>query len=393
MKKNHLDTDEIIVPKDHLGFYLEHEISPVHQNISNLSNHLERRESLYRYLGLPKSYFSGKKILEVGPASGHNSLYIASCSPEKIDLLEPNPVAINEIHELYEQFNVPHTQPKVILQTLEEFEKDQAYDVVVCEAWLGISDHERKLMKKLAGFVKKEGVLITTLASPVGYFFNMIRRLFANQLLSEFDSLEKKSKTLLMAFSSHLKTLKDMTCPHIDWVQDSLLNPGFLTMHPMPEMFIEDIGSRFSIYNSYPNFSSDWRWYKSLYGKKKNFNEIFLDSFSRNGHNFLDYRHVFNARSSNLNGELEELCLGLRNLVTEYEKEKSNSYVSDIIEILNLVKNNLTGLEEPTIDKSIDEIMKLLRRDQFDAQSIKQMKFFNKCFGRELLYISAIPDY
>ena len=102
MEKNHIETDRISGLNDHLGFYLKHQISPVHQNISNLTKHMERRNSLYRYLGLPKGYFSGKKILEVGPASGHNSLYIATCNPDKFDLLEPNPVAFNEIQELYQ---------------------------------------------------------------------------------------------------------------------------------------------------------------------------------------------------------------------------------------------------------------------------------------------------
>ena len=127
MEKNHIDMDVGLKPQDHLEFYLLHGITPVHQNISNLSIHMERRNSLYRYLGLPSSYFMGKKILEVGPASGHNSLYVAACHPDQFDLLEPNPVAVNEIHELYSHFNVPHTTPNVISQTLEAFERDKSY--------------------------------------------------------------------------------------------------------------------------------------------------------------------------------------------------------------------------------------------------------------------------
>ena len=191
--------------KDHLNFYIEHEISPVHQNISNISKHIERRNSLYRYLGLPSGYFTGKKILEVGPASGHNSLYIATCHPQQFDLLEPNPVAVNEIRELYRHFNMPHTTPNIIPEKLEEFEKEQTYDVVICEAWLGISKHERKLMKKLAGLINGSGILITTLASPVGYFFNMVRRFLANQIFSVDDDFNKKSFSVFMVILSSTK--------------------------------------------------------------------------------------------------------------------------------------------------------------------------------------------
>tara|TARA_B100000315_G_scaffold156409_1_gene144937 strand:- start:1278 stop:2456 length:1179 start_codon:yes stop_codon:yes gene_type:complete len=391
MEKNHIETDKVNGSNDHLGFYLEHEISPVHQNISNLSKHMERRNSLYRYLGLPKGYFSGKKILEVGPASGHNSLYIAACNPDKFDLLEPNPVAFNEIQKLYEVFKIPHSTPNVISKTLENFEKDQTYDIVICEAWLGISDYERKLMKKLGSFVKKEGILITTLASPAGYFFNMIRRLFANQLFSEFDNLEKKSEKLLMAFSSHLRTLKDMTCPHIDWVQDSLLNPGFLTMHPDPTMFFEDLGNDYSIYNSYPRFNSDWRWYKSLYEEKKKFNKVFIDNFLKNIHNFLDYRFVFDQRSSMLNAELEQLCFEFKNVVTMFEDQKNNNSISQAVVIIDKVKQNIASLKSP-LEKSIDEVLNVIKTNKIDTETISQMKYFKKCFGRELFYVSVLRD-
>lgn len=37
---------------DHLEFYKKNKISPVRQDISDLSRHLDRRGSLYRYLGL-----------------------------------------------------------------------------------------------------------------------------------------------------------------------------------------------------------------------------------------------------------------------------------------------------------------------------------------------------
>ncbi len=392
MEKNYIVVNKAKRSQNHLDFYLEHGISPVHQDISNISTHIERRNSLYRYLGLASGYFNGKKILEVGPASGHNSLYIAASKPAVFDLLEPNPVAVKEIYELYRHFNLPHKTPNVIAQTLEEFENYAHYDVVICEAWLGISDHERGLMKKLAGFVKKEGVLVTTLASPVGYFFNLVRRLIANQFLEETDNLEEKSKKLLIAFSQHLQSLKDMTCPHIDWVQDSLINPGFLTMHPAPKSFFHDIGPQFCVYNSYPRFVSDWRWYKSLYGSNKNFNEYFLNSYYKNSHNFLDYRFIFNERSSEMNKNLEKLCLNLNLTLTKYENKKSGNLIAEMIEIIELVRNNVSELKGEIVE-SIDEMLHLYKYKRIEQESVKQMKYFSQCFGRELLYISVIREY
>ena len=88
---------------DHLEYYLEHSISPVRQDVENLKQHLERRGALYTSIGLPELMIKGKKVLEVGPGSGHNSLYVSSCIPQLYDLLEPNKSACIEIEELYSE--------------------------------------------------------------------------------------------------------------------------------------------------------------------------------------------------------------------------------------------------------------------------------------------------
>ena len=375
---------------DHLGFYLKHEISPVHQDIRDLYRHLERRSSLYRNLGLPKGFISGRKVLEVGPASGHNSLYVAACQPDQLDLLEPNPVAAREISELYENFHLSHTKPNVILKKLEDFNEERTYDIVICEAWLGILEHERKLMGKLSKFVRKDGILITTLASPVGFFFNMIRRLLSRSIILESEDLDSKTDKLMSAFVPHLNTLLNMSCPQRDWVQDSLLNPGFLTMHPTPSMFFSDIGKNFTVYNSYPKFFSDWRWYKSLYGEYKDFNNLFLKSYSNSIHNFLDYEYVFAERSTKLNVELEYFCSRLRDTVEESD-DVYGQINQEAVFIIKKVRENISGIKT-SLKKSIDEVLCLIENNNIDIKSISKMNYFNKCFGRELLYVSVLRD-
>ena len=50
----------------HLEYYKRHGISPVRYHAADLSEHLQRRESLYRVLGLPAVAFKGARVLEVG---------------------------------------------------------------------------------------------------------------------------------------------------------------------------------------------------------------------------------------------------------------------------------------------------------------------------------------
>ena len=50
---------------DHLSYYIENDISPVHQNISNLKNHFDRRGFLYDNLGINQHMINNSKILEL----------------------------------------------------------------------------------------------------------------------------------------------------------------------------------------------------------------------------------------------------------------------------------------------------------------------------------------
>lgn len=46
-------------------------ILPIRQDISNMKEHLKKRENLYRQLGIPLIAFKDAKILEVGGGSGY----------------------------------------------------------------------------------------------------------------------------------------------------------------------------------------------------------------------------------------------------------------------------------------------------------------------------------
>ena len=375
---------------DHLEFYLKHNISPVRQDISDLPKHFDRRGSLYRYLGVPKIFIEQKDILEVGPGSGHNSLYVASCLPGAYDLLEPNPTGQRGIRQLYDEMNIAHTVPNLIKSRLEDFQSGKNYDIVICEAWLGVSDHERKLMRKLGSILRPGGILITTLASPIGWLSNTLRRILADMLVMDTSSFKEKTDILIQAFRSHLDTMQDMTRPYEDWVQDSMINPGFLTMHPTPEMFLETMGGTYSIYNSYPKFNIDWRWYKSLYGKKKGFNGQYLESYFVNCHNFYDYDKLYPQRDPEKNIALENYCFELLFLVSSMEEENAIYYKR----IYSVVKQIYVNLSEISANwaHSIEEFMDIFQKEKTTIEQISELKSLKRIFGRELLYVSVIKE-
>jgi SAM-dependent methyltransferase len=378
---------------DHLKYYLENEISPVRQDVENLTQHLERRGALYTNIGLPKLLIKGKKVLEVGPGSGHNSLYVASCSPKQYDLLEPNKTAWKDIEELYSENSkkIELIHPNIIKEKLEDFEAYEEYDIVICEAWLGVNNNERKLMHKLSKFVRPHGILVVTLGSPVGHLPNMIRRILSWNIIDLQNSLEEQTNELLQAYTKHLETMKDMSKIYGDWCKDILIGPGFYTLSPTPEMFIEDIGDDFSIYGSYPKITMDWRWYKSLYGTNKKINEVFLEAYYRNIHNFFDFNLVLEPIDKESNLILENSAFNLINLAGQ--RENNGEIIIDD-EVVNLMKDVFDKLIEiyPSWSKPFGEVMSLIVNKNFNAVDLSKMKNFKQIFGREIMYVSVIKE-
>ena len=87
-------------------FYLANQISPVSQDISDLEKHFQRRDSLFRSLGIPPSFVKGSSVIEFGPGSGHNAVFTASLSPGTYFLVDGNELGLKETKDKINQIRV-----------------------------------------------------------------------------------------------------------------------------------------------------------------------------------------------------------------------------------------------------------------------------------------------
>ncbi len=373
--------------QDHLGFYLQHNISPVRQDISDLTKHLQRRGNLYRSLGMNELAFAGSRVLEVGPGSGHNSLLVASWMPGTLDLLEPNPTGRAGIKDLYADFDVPHTKPNVIPGTLQDFTPDALYDIAIAEAWIGGTPDELKLMKKMASLVRPGGILITSVNSPISLLANTFRRVLGDLLIDGVEGIDEQTRILDKAFGSHLDTMTDMSRPHEDWIQDSLLNPGFLTSSLTMQKFFECVGGETTFYNSFPRMHTDWRWYKSFFGDNARFNDQFLANYFTQSHNLYDFTSVFPPRAPEANVELELAAEQLIRIVADYWNEKTLPPKDEIIAATADVRRHL-GDVCPAWLESVNEFLGVYAKESPTAADMQNMTVLKPIFGREMLYIA-----
>lgn len=313
----------------HLEFYEKHGISPVRYAEEG---HAERMDSLFRQLRVLPSCLYGASVLEVASGSGQTGQYLASLYPHLLVMVEPNGAGIGDILKL-------RIQADVVQSKLEAFNPERDYQFVICQNWLGCSEHERGLLRKVAGFVAPGGVLLTTVISETGLQANALRRQMAERLLIEGAPFGEQVDLLVRAFGPHLETMPDMTRSHEDWIKDNMLNPAWAGIGLTLPMLINELCGEFDILGTSPDFIEDWRWFKSLHGEKKTYNAHALKELERKDKWFVDAR-VFDR------GDLSASYHALR------------------------------------------EAHQLLDRESFAVEDVAGMNEFNSLFGRETIHVS-----
>jgi 2-polyprenyl-3-methyl-5-hydroxy-6-metoxy-1,4-benzoquinol methylase len=364
----------------HLEYYMRHGLNPVRYEMANLSHHLQRRESLYRSLGLPRRTFRGARILEVAAGTGQNSLYLASLDPAELVLIEPNPVAQRDIAALYQDHLV---RPKLIAEAFQNFASDGEFDIVICENWLGCRAEERALLRKLARLVAPEGILVLTAVSPVGILPNILRRALAGRLDDTRLTFAERTARLVSAFGPHLATLPAMTRSTTDWVQDNVLSPAYFGILLTIPMILEDLGGGFQVLGSSPHFATDWRWFKALFGDHRRYNSHFLELYRRNLHNFLDHRQVLENRDLGRNDQLDRAARAVIDAAESLERGAQRGALEHAVIALQDATSDL-----PAIAAALDEFLQLFQADNLTPNDVAEMKVFGSLFGRETLYVS-----
>ncbi len=294
-----------------LDFYQQHGISPVKQDITDLSAHFARRAHLYRSLGLWPKSIEGKSVLEVGPGTGENALYTASLKPSRYVLVEPNHAAVEALRT---------TLPDAIVawKRIEELSIHEGrYDVVLCEGLLGLCGADPlALLDRLTQHVKVGGVLVITCIDAISDHSEVLRRALAQRYVNSDMTLQEKVNALIPVFTPHLQTLKGRTRSVEDWILDNILNPASIG----PTFSIPDalthLDGRFEVLGCNPRFLMDWRWYKEA----ESGNTWAIESYWKNAHNLRDYRAVKpSTRFLGRNYELMQWCERIRSIVHTLE--------------------------------------------------------------------------
>jgi predicted O-methyltransferase YrrM len=378
----------------HLSFYKKHSISPVRYEMSSLDEHFQRRDAVYRSLGLPAVAFKGARILEVAPGSGQNSLYLASRSPLSLDLVEPNPKGVSDIRDAFARYGNQLVQPAIHEQSFETFQPDTTYDVVICENWLGSLPNELALVRHLSELVAEGGVMVITAVPLSGFFPNVIRKLFALRLMKSEQKFEQQTELLLEAFSPHLATIAGMTRSHTDWVHDCMVNPHYLNVALPFENLMDSVDPSLEFLGTTPRFSVDWRWFKQMIGENRQYNSLLLESSAREAHNFISYLSTCPPMEASRGVKLAELFGSGYQQALDWADAQNDSNNARADKLSRQFVATLDGLSEllaPVMRSAADglhEAANLWKKDSIEAKDIAEMTDFSSLFGRETVYVA-----
>jgi hypothetical protein len=238
-------------------------------------------------------------------------------------------------------------------------------------------------------------VLAMTLTPLIGLLPNMMRKLLALRLVDRDMPFTDKVTHLAEIFGPHLRTIRSMTRSHRDWVMDCMLNPHYFNIILPLDAVIAEIGSRAEVLGTVPRFHTDWRWFKSLVASERRFNAAFQASYTRNLHNFVDYRREFAARAADQNDVLDAICRDFRTAGLAWQRNYDSTGNSDpaTAALIGGAIRRL-GRELAAIDVELgvafEELCDIWDDPNLTAEAVASMKHFSGLFGRETAYVSLV---
>ncbi|MFN8391622.1 MAG: class I SAM-dependent methyltransferase [Bdellovibrionota bacterium] len=372
--------------RPYLDFYTTHKISPVGQDISALRKHFERRESLYRHLGIPSRLLRGCEVIEFGPGSGYNALFTASLNLARYVLVDGNPTAIQTLTKNFHEYNVPFESIEIVSSLIERFDTADRFDLVLCEGVVPFQLDSKAFFRHVAQFTKPGGIVVGTSIDSASFLGESLRRLIAMKLSPFSDPMEDRVKVLEPFFASHLKTLKGMNRPARDWVQDNIIIKYFAGFFSITDA-IDSVCDGWTFYGSSPRFMQDWRWYKDLHGDERTSNASLKVQYLSNIANLTDYRFELPAHSPETGTRILRLAQDCFELMQQIEDSSEPSQLNceaaaKIRELSHI--NEFMPQTKLAFTEAADFLEERIGADDFDN--------FKTFFGRGQQYVSFIRN-
>lgn len=373
---------------DELKYYSEHNMSPEHQDISDIEVHYARRGKLYRQCGIPEIAFRDAEILEVGPGSGYNTLAFFHWNCRHVDLVEANPAGIKDVQNLFKEQVIPNDRYSIYECFIEDYENEnKKYDIVIAEGFIQHIENQKEVLDKLTSLLNDKGIIVITCEDKISWFIELMKRLVGWAITQNIREYEEKVQYLTKIFEPQLKQLRGVSKPPADWVRDIILNPEINNEHDLNLISaIEYLGDGFEVLGSSPQMFTDYSWSK----------DIWCDYKKEYENQFAEKRlSLLMANMCEVILPVEQVQILARYFETivkaevAYEKTLNADRINDILTAMDAMEGIVANNMPNKFIKVFNEIKDVLLCIQ-TGKEVKMEEYpdFFTAFGRTQQYIS-----
>lgn len=367
-------------------------VQPFQKDISDLALHFERREALYRQLGLASKLLAHQSIIEFGPGHGENALFTLRQGPARYILVDAIKSCLDHAKGLLEPNCPPQTQLEWHQADIWHFPQTEQFDLVICEGTIPLQEDPLRMLRQVASFTKPAGgMFLLTCTCAVSVFAEVLRRLIAAVVTDPNDNLETKADRITPFLSPHLATLKGMARPHRSWVLDNMIQP-LTGEHVSIGDAVRELED-FDLFGTAPRFLVDYRWFREVHGDAKRYKEWAREQWLANLFNLLDYRVTLPPCTPDLGNALSEACDLVFQTVKRYDRDRDGATLSTALDQISQVAR-LVEKHSPKTAASIADYLTVFSRYMAVGNVAELMEFseFTTHFGRGQQYVLFIRN-
>jgi len=375
-----------VASKPYLSYYGEHGIVPVRQDTSDLRLHLSRRHALYRQLGILPLTFRNRSILELGPGTGDNALFLASCEPGRCVLVDGNPASIQVISKKINEGLLPREVFECRIGDILDWRDAGQFDIVLCEGVIPGQENPEAFLAHVASFAGNHGIVVTTTISAPSVLAEVCRRVIKPIIAEQAGSRENLLRELTNFFEPDLRSLPGMSRLHEDWVLDNILHPWpARIVFSIPEA-IDSLDDDFDVLGTSPCFIQDWRWYKAIPRHEKTWNVIAREEYERWAPYLLDYRIQPSDPIPTISAQLDAVCTVAVGIHHRIWHQTSLNEIPQFIDCLREIRNIIVKALPETASAIADFLRGL--NGLLDGDKSSDFGSFRRWFGRGQQYVS-----
>jgi len=258
------------------------------------SDHFQKRMNLYeRRLKIPRGFWKGASVLEVGCSSGENSLILASLGA-RFTFVDPMAASLDRLQKLFQEKGLSPSIQESIVGEIERVPLKSKYDAVIAEGFLYTLAERKKVINALSESLNPYGLLFISTLEPIGCFAEFFKKIVLFSLCRAMDaqSIEDKLKVAADLFAEDYEHIPHSR-PFASWVKDNFLNPTFdhVSLWSIRNILADISAVPVRVFSSWPrhDHANELTWYKSVLSASQE-KKLMLEAYTKRLPSFLHGR-------------------------------------------------------------------------------------------------------